>query len=62
MQRLAAALEGEGVGETGWQGVPYVRIEGATDAADRHAAVQRFRDDVSIRVALLSITAAGAHK
>ena len=55
MNRLANALEGD----TAWQGASYVRIEGATDLRDRHEAVKRFRSDPSIRVALLSVTAAG---
>lgn len=58
MAKLAAALEGEGGGE--WAGAEYVRIEGATDHRDRRAAATRFRDDPAVRVALLSVTAAGA--
>ena len=56
MNRLACALEGQ---EQGWPGAKYVRIDGATDAIDRRTAVQRFRDDATVSVALLSITAAG---
>lgn len=58
MAKLAAVLEGEGGGE--WAGAEYVRIEGATDHRDRRAAAARFRDDPAVRVALLSVTAAGA--
>ena len=57
MNKLADALEG---GSQGWQGARYVRIEGATHVRDRHAAVTAFRRDPAIRVALLSVTAAGA--
>ncbi len=57
MAKLAQALEGLGEGE--WPGAEYVRIDGATDAHDRRDACQRFRDDPSVRVALLSVTAAG---
>ena len=56
MNRLACALEGQ---EQGWPGAKYVRIDGATDAIDRRTAVQRFRDDATVSVALLSVTAAG---
>ena len=56
MNKLADALEG---GSQGWQGARYVRIEGATHVRDRHAAVAAFRKDPAIRVALLSVTAAG---
>ena len=56
MNKLANALEG---GSKGWGGASYVRIEGATDIKDRHEAVKRFRMDPCIRVALLSVTAAG---
>lgn len=58
MGQLANALEGqdgEGPGR-----VPYVRVDGDTDGRDRRAAVLTFHEDPSIRVALLSITAAGA--
>lgn len=58
MSRLANALEGS-QGREGWAGVPYVRIDGDTDGRDRQAACLRFSEDPSIRVALLSITAAG---
>ena len=40
-------------------GVPYVRIDGDTDSRDRRAAVKRFADEPGVRVALLSVTAAG---
>ena len=40
-------------------GVPYVRIDGDTDSRDRCAAVRRFADEPGMRVALLSVTAAG---
>ncbi|KAK9812930.1 hypothetical protein WJX72_005929 [[Myrmecia] bisecta] len=56
MSRLASALEGN---SSDWAGIAYVRIEGATDPVERRLAVQRFRDDPSVRVALLSVTAAG---
>ncbi len=59
MARLAAALEGEGLRD--WAGASYVRIDGATDHVARREACHRFRDDPSVRVALLSVTAAGAH-
>ncbi|PRW44334.1 DNA annealing helicase and endonuclease ZRANB3 [Chlorella sorokiniana] len=55
MNRLAAALEGA----TGYAPVGYVRIDGGTDPEDRRAAVRRFASDASVRVALLSVTAAG---
>ncbi|KAK9844937.1 hypothetical protein WJX74_008894 [Apatococcus lobatus] len=58
MNKLAAALEGQG-GGADWQGIPYVRIDGASDSRDRRAAVAQFRDDPAIAVALLSVTAAG---
>ena len=57
MSKLADALEG---GSKGWAGAGYVRIEGATDPRDRLQAAARFRNDPTIRVALLSVTAAGA--
>lgn len=37
----------------------FVRIDGETDAEGRRQAVERFRNDPQVRVALLSITAAG---
>jgi hypothetical protein len=37
----------------------YIRIDGQTLAKQRHENVSRFQTDVSVRVALLSITAAG---
>lgn len=55
--KLAQVLEGQDEGK--WQGTAYVCIDGSTDAHDRRSACQRFRDDPSIRVALLSVTAAG---
>ena len=58
MNKLAAALEGQG-GGADWQGISYVRIDGASDSKDRRAAVAQFRDDPNIAVALLSVTAAG---
>lgn len=42
----------------GWRGVGYVRIDGSHDSHERLAAVSRFRSCPSVRVALLSITAA----
>ena len=59
MSQLANALEGTS-GKEGWTGVPYVRIDGDTDSRDRQTACLQFREDPAIRVALLSITAAGA--
>lgn len=56
MDRLAAALSGQ---QQGFAGAIYVRIDGGTDAEDRRAAVHRFRDDPTVTVALLSVTAAG---
>jgi hypothetical protein len=41
-----------------WRGVGFVRIDGSVDCVGRQAAVRAFRDNPSIRVALLSITAA----
>ena len=58
MLRLANALEGNN-SKDGWGGVPYVRIDGETDSRDRRTACLQFKEDPSIRVALLSITAAG---
>ena len=58
MSRLANALEGN-EGKDGWGGVPYVRIDGQTDSRDRRTACLQFKEDPAIRVALLSITAAG---
>ena len=58
MSRLANALEGS-QGNQGWTGVPYVHIDGDTDSRDRQTACLQFREDPTIRVALLSITAAG---
>ncbi|GFH17530.1 uncharacterized protein HaLaN_14188, partial [Haematococcus lacustris] len=42
----------------GGSGIPFVRIDGSHDSQQRRDAVHRFRSDPSIRVALLSITAA----
>ena len=39
--------------------VGFVRIDGSTSQADRHAAVQRFQGDPQVRLAILSIKAAG---
>ena len=58
MSRLANALEGSS-GKESWSGVPYVRIDGDTDSRDRQTACLQFKEDPTIRVALLSITAAG---
>ena len=59
MSKLANALEGH-QGKDSWAGVPYVRIDGETNSRDRRTASIQFREDPAIRVALLSITAAGA--
>ena len=56
MDSIARALEGL---NKGWEGAKYVRIDGSTDGVDRRTAAHRFRDDPTIAVALLSITAAG---
>jgi hypothetical protein len=40
-----------------FRGVGYVRIDGSVEPSHRMAEVRRFRDDPSVRVALLSITA-----
>jgi hypothetical protein len=37
----------------------FVRVDGETDAEGRREAVERFRSDARVRVALLSVTAAG---
>lgn len=37
----------------------YVRIDGNCDAYDKISAVRKFANDTAVRVALLSITAAG---
>jgi hypothetical protein len=71
MDKLAAALAGYGsqlpssggggaaaAGLPGWRGVRYVRVDGSHDSRERQAAVKRFKTDPSVRVALLSITAA----
>ena len=57
MRKLAQELEGTGQAE--WAGVGYVQIDGSTDQRDRRDACQRFKNDPSIRVALLSVMAAG---
>ena len=57
MRKLAQELEGTGQAE--WAGVGYVQIDGSTDQRDRRGACQRFKNDPSIRVALLSVMAAG---
>lgn len=57
MSQLANALEGqegEAPGRTS-----YVRVDGDTDSRDRRSAVLKFREDPTVKVALLSITAAG---
>ncbi|GAB4813573.1 hypothetical protein N2152v2_000619 [Parachlorella kessleri] len=55
MDGLAAALDGA----AGFAPVPFIRIEGATDGEGRRQAAARFRADPAVRVALLSVTAAG---
>lgn len=40
--------------------VDYIRIDGHTPAISRHEKVQEFQTDPNVRVALLSLTAAGA--
>ena len=57
MKRLAQDLEGAGSAE--WPGVGYVQIDGSMDQCDRRKACQSFRSDPAIRVALLSVMAAG---
>lgn len=57
MSQLANALEGQDSEALGQ--VPYVRVDGDTDSRDRRSAVLKFREDPSVKVALLSITAAG---
>ncbi len=57
MRRLAQDLEGSG--STEWSGIGYVQIDGSTDHRDRRDACQRFKNDPGIRVALLSVMAAG---
>ena len=52
MARLAAALDdggGEGSSARRWAGVPFVQIDGSTDAVDRRTACARFRDDPAVR-------------
>ena len=55
MDGLAAALDGA----SGFAPVPFIRIEGGTDGEGRRQAAARFRADPAVRVALLSVTAAG---
>lgn len=43
MARLAAALDGGPVGGRAWPGVPFVFIDGSTDAVDRRAALTPFQ-------------------
>lgn len=68
MNKLAAALGGfDTAGADEWgqpqkSGVGFVRIDGSHDSTERLEAVRRFRSDPSVRVALLSITAAGGCK
>lgn len=50
--------DGSGGGGGAWRGVGFVRVDGSHDSRERQVAVQRFRSDPSVRVALLSITAA----
>ena len=39
--------------------VKYIKIIGETPAGERHAQVKRFQQDEAVRVAVLSVTAAG---
>lgn len=57
VEAAAAAAHAGSSGRPG-PGVGYVRVDGSHDSTERLAAVHRFRSDSSIRVALLSITAA----
>ncbi|KAI8476387.1 MAG: P-loop containing nucleoside triphosphate hydrolase protein [Monoraphidium minutum] len=41
------------------RGVGFIRIDGAVAGRERHALVDRFQDDPSVRVALVSINAGG---
>lgn len=70
MNALAAALDnllcrgGRRMSSAQWQNnihraYEFVRIDGETDAEGRRQAVERFRSDPQVRVALLSVTAAG---
>jgi hypothetical protein len=54
----AAAAGAAAAGRRRWRGVSYVRVDGSHDSTERLAAVRRFKADSSVRVALLSITAA----
>jgi hypothetical protein len=55
----AAAAAAAGPAGGGAPRVRYVRIDGSHDSEQRLAAVRAFRSDPGVRVALLSITAAG---
>lgn len=55
----ASAFSGNG-GTPRRASVPIVRVDGSHDSTERLAAVRKFKTDPSVRVALLSITAAGA--
>ena len=67
MDGLAVALEGLSCGGTAEgkrtfdfeQAVGYIRIDGDCPPAERLEAVRRFSIDPEVRVALLSVTAAG---
>lgn len=59
MNRLAATLDEALSMKNGRQRFYFVRIDGETDQQSRREAVERFRSDASVRVALLSVTAAG---
>jgi hypothetical protein len=66
MNRLAYALDLKlsGAGRRGGGGPPgprceFVRVDGDTDGEGRRLAVERFRSEGRVRVALLSVTAAG---
>jgi hypothetical protein len=54
----AAAAGSAAADRRRWRGVSYVRVDGSHDSTERLAAVRRFKADPSVRVALLSITAA----
>eukprot|EP00803_Ostreobium_quekettii_P008937 evm.model.scf_153.2 EVM.evm.TU.scf_153.2 scf_153:8261-20215(-) len=64
MDGLAAALEGLSCGSStsdcgDGQAIGYVRVDGECLASERLEAVRRFSNNPEIRVALLSLTAAG---
>ena len=59
MRRLAQALEGVGDGD--WAGVGNIQITGATEQRNGCDACQRFKKEPRIRMALLSVMAAGKH-